>query len=418
MKFQVPKGTKDVLPTQSYRWHHLEGAFREVCRLYGYREIRTPVFEETELFVRSSGDTSEVVTKQMYDFVDKGGRNISLKPESTAPAMRSLIENNLCPPGVVERMYYIAAHYRYEQPQKGRLREHHQCGLELVGSPSPAADAEVIEVGMRFLQRIGLDDLTVSLNSIGRDACRVAYADAILATAKDYLASQSQEVQERAKKNPLRMLDWKDPDAQEALKNAPAILDYLEPESKERLDEVQRLLKNAGIRYQLDPKIVRGLDYYTETVFEIITDKLGAQSTLLAGGRYDHLIKDLGGSDTPSVGFGSGIERLLLLLETVDRVGEAPRPDAFLVAVTPEMRDHVQALTAQLRDKGLSCGVDLDGRSMKSQMKMADRNQARYAVLVGPDEWASDTVSLRNLDTSEQIAVALSDLENQIRVLG
>ncbi len=417
MKFQVPKGTKDVLPTQSYRWHHLEGAFREVCRLYGYREIRTPIFEETELFVRSSGDTSEVVTKQMYDFMDKGGRHIALKPESTAPAMRSLIENSLCPTGAVERMYYIAAHYRYEQPQKGRLREHHQCGLELVGSPSPAADAEAIEVGMRFLERLGLDDLTVSLNSIGREACRTAYAEAILGTAKEYLAAQSPEVQERGRKNPLRMLDWKDPDAQEALKNAPSILDYLEPESKERLDELQRLLKRAGIRYHLDPKIVRGLDYYTETVFEIITDKLGAQSTLLAGGRYDNLVKQLGGPDLPSVGFGSGIERLLLLLETLDKNWDEPRPDAFLVSVTPEMRDHVFAMAAQLRDKGLSCGLDLDGRSMKSQLKMADRSRARFAILVGPDEWAKGAVSLRNLDTSEQFEVAMGELGAQFRVL-
>ncbi|MBX3120277.1 MAG: histidine--tRNA ligase [Fimbriimonadaceae bacterium] len=418
MRFQAPKGTKDVLPDQSHLWQHLEGAFREVCRLYGYREIRTPVFEETELFTRSSGDTSEVVTKQMYDFVDKGGRNIALKPESTAPAMRALIDHNLCPPGVVERMYYIAAHYRYEQPQKGRLREHHQCGLELVGSPSAAADAEVIEIGMRFLERIGLDDLTVSLNSIGRETCRAAYAEAILETAKDYLVTQSPEVQERGRKNPLRMLDWKDPAAQEAMKNAPSILDYLEPESKERLDEVQRLLKIAGIRFQLDPKIVRGLDYYTETVFEIITDKLGAQSTLLAGGRYDNLVKSLGGADVPSVGFGSGIERLLLLLETLEKNWDAPRPDAFIVAVTPEMRDQVVTLAAQLREKGFACGLDLDGRSMKSQMKMADRTKARFAIVVGPDEWANGAVSLRNLDTSEQIETPVGNLEAMIRVEG
>ena len=415
MRFQAPRGTEDCLPDQSDRWAWLEGEFRALSRLYGYKEIRTPTFEDTDLFVRSSGETSDIVTKQMYEFTDKGDRSMTLKPEGTAPAIRAVIEHNLCPPSSVARLSYITPIYRYERPQKGRLRESHQVGLELIGSPSPAADAEVIEVTVRFYERIGIDDAEVSLNSIGRDECRDKYRAAILDHIAGYLAAQPEDFQARAKKNPLRLMDSKDPAVVEALKGLPPIVDYLEDDSKTRLAEVQRLLTDAGVRYRLAPEIVRGLDYYTETVFEVSSTRLGAQSALCGGGRYDNLVKELGGSDTPAVGVAMGIERALIVLQDMERGPATEKPDVFIVQATESAKDECVRLARTLREAGLVTMIDLDGRSMKSQMKFADREGARFALILGDEELAEMVATVRNLATSEQRKAPLVGIADAIR---
>ncbi|MFQ3587250.1 MAG: histidine--tRNA ligase [Fimbriimonadaceae bacterium] len=420
MKYQAPRGTQDVLPADSFRWQRLEAEFRELCRLYGYREIRTPTFEDTDLFIRSSGETSDIVSKQMYSFVDKGGRDITLKPEGTAPAMRALVEHSLCPPGTVQRMAYITPIFRYERPQKGRLREAHQVGIELVGSSAAAADAEVIEFTVAFYDRIGIEGVEVSINSLGRSACRDAFRAAILAHARDYLAGQPDEVRAKAEKNPLRLLDSKDPEAIEAMRDAPSVLDFLEPESKARLAELERLLGQAGVTYRVEPGIVRGLDYYTETVFEVLSAKIGAQSALCGGGRYDDLIAQLGGPPTPSVGVAMGIERALLVLEAQGGAGWRPdSPAAFLVAVETAATgtaaaDLARRLARDLRAAAVACVCGLDGKSLKSQLKQADRSGARFAVIVGESELASGTATVRDLEAGEQAVVPVGEVVGHI----
>lgn len=414
MPYKAPRGTEDALPTMTPAWRHVEHAFLTVAGLYGYQEIRTPVFEDTELFLRTSGETSEIVTKQMYTFEDKGGRSCTLKPESTAPAMRAVLEHNLCPQGSTVRLCYISSpHYRYERPQKGRLREHHQCGIELVGSAYPAADAEAIEVGYRFLERIGLNDLTVQLNSIGRAECRAAYRDVVLNHFRSLIADKGEEFAAQAERNPLRLLDSKDPDVQAAAEGIPSIIDYLEDDSKIRFDAIQQMLTDAAVNYRVAPEIVRGLDYYTETVFEIMSADLGAQSTVLAGGRYDNLIKELGGPAIPSVGFGSGVERLLLVLEARGLLPSPVGPKVFVV-YAPEFQAQALALSRELRAGGHEVAIDLDGKSFKSQFRQADKSGAEFVAVLGEDEVKAGTVTLKELASGEQVTLAKSDLRERL----
>ena len=415
MRFQAPRGTEDCLPGQSEKWIWLENEFRAVARLYGYHEIRTPTFEETELFVRSSGETSDIVTKQMYSFKDKGDRDMTLKPEGTAPVIRAMLEHNLCQPGSVCRFSYVTPIFRYERPQKGRLREAHQVGLELIGSTAAEADAEIIEATVRFYERIGIDEVEVSLNSIGRSECRARFRDAILNHIAGYLSGQSEEVRARAEKNPLRLLDSKDPDVHAALKGLPPITDFLEAESKERLQKVERLLSDANIPYKISPDIVRGLDYYTEIVFEVQSTRLGAQSALCGGGRYDELVKEMGGSSVPAVGVAMGIERALIVLEAMGRGPDSEKPDVFIVQATPAARDACYRLAGTLRKAGLATLMDYEGRSMKSQLKQADREGARFAMLIGDDELAKHVATLRNLATGEQREVPIDRLVDALR---
>lgn len=403
-----------MLPDQSYRWQRLEAAFRDVVHRFGYRELRTPTFEDTQLFTRTAGETSDIVTKQMYEFKDKGDRSITLKPEGTAPAIRALIQAGLLQQGSVQRVYYITPIFRYERPQKGRLREAHQVGLELVGSTSALADAEVIEATVRFYEAIGLPGVKVLLNSLGRDACRRAYREAILKFAEPYLAGQDEEFRVKTEKNPLRLLDSKDEEVIALMAKAPPIVDYLEPESKDRLGQLQQLLDAAGIAYELRPEIVRGLDYYTETVFEVQSDRIGAQSALCGGGRYDNLISELGGPAMPSVGVGIGIERALLTLEAEGIEWPAPGMDAFVVAAGEAQIPDAGAAARSLRASGLAVMADLDGRSMKSQLKSADKAGCRFAVILGEEEVAAGKVMLRNLATSEQELMTLDDASARI----
>lgn len=416
MRFQAPRGTEDVLPGDSPRWQRLEQTFRALARRYGYGEIRTPTFEDAELFLRTAGATSDVVTKQMYNFQDKGGREVALKAEGTAPAMRALLEHGLIQPGgAVQRVYYITPVFRYERPQKGRLREHHQVGIELIGASAPAADAEAIEIAVRFYEEMGLSEFQVLVNSIGREACRESYRGALLLHARDYLASLEPEARERAEQNPLRMLDSKDPEAVELMRSAPSILDHLEPSSRDRLDEVCRLLRDAGIRYELEPRIVRGLDYYTETVFELQVTTIGAQSAIGGGGRYDGLVEQLGGPPTPSVGFGIGIERALLALEAAGKNDPDDRPDAFVAAAGEAHRDEVLRLARALRHDGFSVVSDPEGKSLKSQLRQAGKLRCRFALIVGDEESQSGQVSALDLDADSQERIPLADLPARLR---
>lgn len=415
MRFQSPRGTEDVLPGQSHRWLRLEHDFRELTALYGYRELRTPTFEEFDLFVRTSGETSDIVTKEMYDFTDKGGRHVALKPEGTAPAMRAVIEHNLCPVGQIARLSYVTPCFRYGRPQKGRLRELHQFGLELVGSASPLADAEIIEITARFYERVGVEDVSVRLNSIGREACRQAYRDVILAAFASYLKDQDTETQERAVKNPLRLVDSKDPQAAEIVATLPPITNFLEDDGRERFETLQQLLSEAGVRYELAPDIVRGLDYYTDTVFEVQSNRLGAQSSLCGGGRYDDLVKQLGGAPTPSVGVGMGVERLLLVLEELGKAGDPAPLAAYVVAATEDAQPAVRALVRELRESGISATHDYEGRKMAAQLKQADKAGALTAVLLGTDELAKGTAVVRHLASSQQAEVPRAEVVAAVR---
>ena len=414
MRFQAPRGTEDALPADIHRWQFVESQFKSLAQLYGYREIRTPSFEETDLFIRSSGETSEIVTKQMYSFTDKGGRPITFRPEGTAPIMRAVIEHNLCPPGTVARFSYVIPIYRYERPQKGRLREAHQVGLELIGSPSMGSDAEIIEMTVGFYRRIGLVNVVALVNSIGREECRRRFSEAILASVESWLKDQDEEGQARARKNPMRLLDSKDPAIQEAVAGVPPVLDFLEEDERRKFDELQSLLTEAGVPYRVAPEVVRGLDYYTGAVFEVHSTSLGAQSALCGGGRYDDLVKQMGGPDTPSVGVAMGIERALIVLEAESAEVPEPKPDAFIAAASPEYAEHARRLARGLRSRGLSAILDHDGKSLKSQLKQADKSGARYAILIGEEEVAKDAVTLRNLATGEQAMVGRSELGEKV----
>lgn len=403
-----------MLPNQSHRWQWLEHGFLKLSSIYGYREVRTPVFEDINLFVRTAGESSDIVTKEMYDFVDKGGRHIALKPEETAPLARAVIEHNLCPTGTVGRFCYISPIYRYERPQKGRFREAHQVGLELIGSPNVAADVEIIEMTVKFYEMLGLKGLRVLINSLGRDECRARYREAILQHSDEMLKSQSTEFQERVQKNPLRLLDSKVPDIQILMKTAPNVLEYLEDEGKEKFGQIQELLTAAGISYQVEPTLVRGLDYYTDTVFEVQSTKLGAQSALCGGGRYDNLIKELGGPATPSVGVAMGIERALMVAEEEGLLPEEPSPTVFVAYMSDETGREAKKLVGELRNQGISALIDIDGKSLKSQLRQADKSGAKQVIVVGEDELASGQVALRNLATSEQKLIGRSEVANHL----
>lgn len=414
MRFQAPRGTEDVLPDQAHSWQFVERAFVDLVSRYGYREIRTPTFEDYELFVRSSGETSDLVSKQMYDFVDKGDRHIALKPEGTAPAMRAVIEHSLCPPGTIERLYYVTPIYRYERPQKGRLREPHQVGLELLGSSSAAADAEIIELTVRFFEAVGLKGIRAKINSLGRAECRKAYREAILKFAEPILADYPAEFLEKTRKNPLRLLDTKDEALIEALKSAPRVTEYLEPESRARMDELQALLDEADIAYEVDEGIVRGLDYYTETVFEVHAEGIGAQNALCGGGRYDDLLSELGGSPTPSVGVAMGMERTLLAMEQFGVNVPAPKPDVFLVCV-PETAVAARNRLRELRTAGFRALSDIDVRSWKSQLRQADKSGARFALFLGEDEVRAGKETLKDLGSGDQATVSPAETIARLR---
>ena len=411
----IPKGTKDVLPSESYKWQYTENKLRELARLYNVREIRTPVFEHTELFVRSIGDETDVVSKEMYTFEDKGGRSITLKPEGTAPVARSYIENSLDSLSLPLKTYYIIPAFRYERPQAGRLREFHQFGVEIYGATSPYLDLDCISLAYDALTGLGLKNVKLRLNSIGCPECRKKYVEALRAYYSDKLDVMCPTCRERYSKNALRLLDCKVPTCRELAKNAPVILDYLCDDCRAHHDKLCELLGVVGVPYEIDPGIVRGLDYYTRTVFEFVTEELGAQGTVCGGGRYDNLVSSLGGKPTGCVGFAVGLERIIMLMEKqgVDFLENVP--DVFVMCQSPEYASECMKITASLRKAGISADTEMTGRSLKAQFKYADKIRARYAIVIGGNEIAEEKVKIKKLSDGTEEECELKALAARLK---
>lgn len=403
------KGTKDVLPKEVHKNQYIEATCLDVAEKYGYKEIRTPVFEHTELFQRGVGDTTDVVQKEMYSFDDKGGRNITLRPEGTAGAARSFLENGLCNEALPQKVCYLTSCYRYEKPQAGRLREFHQFGIECFGTQSPLADAEIISLANSIFSELGVKDLNLEINSIGCPTCRAEYHKAL----KEYFSSRKDELcdtcKDRLERNPMRILDCKSPVCSEIAKDAPVVLDYLCDECKEHFDAVKKYLEAENIEYTINPKIVRGLDYYTKTVFEFVSNSIGAQGTVAGGGRYDGLIEELGGQKTPSLGFGMGLERLMLLMEAQGcEFPESEKPDLFIVALGDKAVLKAVEIAKDMRAEGFSCQYDLNGRGLRAQMKYADKLKAKYTIVLGDNEIDEGTAKLKDMKSGEETEIALA----------
>ena len=386
----APKGTKDVLPQDSYRWHYIEDAARSTAEVFNLKEIRTPVFEHTELFLRGVGDTTDVVNKEMYTFKDKGDRSITLKPEGTAGVARSFIENNLGAAGLPVKMYYIIPAFRYERPQAGRLREFHQFGVEVYGAEGADADAEVIFAASSFLKKLGIRQVKLNINSIGCKTCRKNYNERLKAYLLPHLDEMCSTCRERFDKNPLRILDCKEEKCRAITHGAPRIVDFLCEDCAEHFKKVQKYLTAGGVEFSIDPNIVRGLDYYTRTVFEFVSESVGAQGTICGGGRYDGLIEELGGTPTPAVGFAVGLERMLLLMDNTGvNIPKAPGPKVFFAGMDEETRRRAFSFVCELRAAGISAECDHMGRSLKAQFKYADKIGAEYVVVIGEEEMES-----------------------------
>ncbi len=402
------KGTQDVLPADTYKWQFVERLFLDTARLYGFNEIRIPTFEDKSLFIRSVGDTTDVVQKEMYTFTDLGGRELALRPEGTAGINRAVIESGLINEALPLKLSYVLSCFRAEKPQAGRFREFHQLGMELFGSQSPAADAEVIAFVNDFFGILGLTGISLEINSIGCPACRKHYHAAL----KEYFEARKEELCEtcltRLEKNPLRILDCKSPVCKEIAKDAPIGLDYLCDDCKAHFEGLKKRLDALGIAYTVNPRIVRGLDYYTKTVFEFVSGDIGAQSTVCGGGRYDGLIKSLGGADQPGIGYAMGIERLLMVLEAQGIEIPKPAPcDLYIASMGEDAAVRAMELAAALRSEGFAAESDLVGRSLKAQMKYADKIGAKFSMVIGDDELAAGKAKVKNMATGETAEVDL-----------
>ena len=417
MLSKAPRGTRDILPKEVYKWHYVEKKFREICALYGYEEMRTPIFEHTEVFTRSVGDTTDIVQKEMYTFTDKGDRQISLKPEGTAGTLRSFIENKLYADTQPTKLFYITPCFRYERPQAGRQRQFHQFGIEALGSDEPSIDAEVISLAVQFFSELGLNDLSVNINSVGCPVCRSEYNK----TLKSYLDAKSDVLCEtcldRKDKNPMRVIDCKNPTCKENIKDIPFMIDHLCDDCKDHFDKLQEYLREMDIKFVVDKTIVRGLDYYKKTAFEIISNDIGSQSTVCGGGRYDGLVEQLGGPKGISgIGFGLGAERLLLTLENNNIEIENPKStDIYIATIGDTAKTKSFGLIKELRDNHISADIDHLGKSLKAQFKYSDKINAKYTIVIGDDELANDSATLKNMETSEQTIVKLSELVNELK---
>ena len=404
-----PKGTEDVLPKDAYRWQFVENIFREEAKVFGYKEIRTPVFEHTNLFERGVGSTTDVVQKEMYTFETKGHDSLTLRPEGTAGAARAVLEHGVFNDPLPIKAYYLVSCYRYERPQSGRQREFHQFGMECYGSDSPAADAEMITAAKSIFDRLQLKNIRLEINSIGCPECRKEYHKALKEYFSQYRNDLCEDCKERLERNPMRLLDCKVPHDHALAQNAPVGLDYLCGECRDHFEKVKAYLSANGVAYTVNPKIVRGLDYYTKTVFEFICDDIGAQSTVCGGGRYDGLMEELGGSPMPGLGFGMGIERLLL---TLDAQGvEIPKPescDIFIASLGDQAAMKASALAILLRRAGLYAEFDVVGRGLRAQMKYADKIGAKFSVVLGDSEIEENKAKIKHMQSGEQTDISLS----------
>jgi histidyl-tRNA synthetase len=414
----APKGTFDILPAESWKWQAVERIARETAGLYHFAEIRTPIFEHSELFHRGVGETSDIVSKETYTFDDRGGRSLTLRPEGTAGVVRAAIESSLlADQGARLKVFYIGPNFRYERPQKGRYTQHHQFGAEAFGVAEPEQDAECILLQMDFYLRCGVRDLELQVNSLGDKESKARYRDALVAFLSPKRSHLSEDSQRRLDTNPLRILDSKDPRDRAAAEGAPPAHESLSDKSKAHFERVQARLRDAGVPFRVNPNLVRGFDYYTETLWEVTAGGLGSQNAIGGGGRYDNLVEQLGGKPTPGVGFGSGIERLLLALDSQGVQLPRPRENlVWLVAHGDAAREHNWKLMAELRAAGIAADMDVSGRSVKSQFKLADREGASHCVVVGDNEMASGTVVLKNLATSEQTTVARGELLGRLKI--
>ncbi|WP_195428478.1 histidine--tRNA ligase [Clostridium sp. D46t1_190503_E9] len=408
MEIQAPKGTKDMLPQDAYKWHYVEGVLREVSKAYGVREIRTPMFEHTELFLRGVGETTDIVQKEMYTFNDKGDRSITLKPEGTAPTVRAFIENRLFNEAQPTKLYYIIPCFRYENVQKGRLRQFHQYGVEVFGSKEASIDAEVISLAMESLKKLGLKSLSLNINNLGCPKCRPKYNEAL----KKYLEENYDNLcgicKTRFEKNPMRILDCKEKSCNEITKHAPIILDYICEECDSHFTEVKNYLDALKIQYKVDPGIVRGLDYYTKTIFEILNDDF----TVCGGGRYDKLIEEIGGPEMPAVGFGLGLERLIMTLEKEGiEIPNEGLVDFYIGARGEDAKTSAFVLANKLRAVGIKTEINHMGRSIKAEMKYANKIGSAFTTILGDDELQNKTLKLKRMSDGEQFEVSLDNIE-------
>lgn len=416
MLTNAPRGTKDILPDTVGDWNYVEGEIRELCRRFGYSEVRTPIFEHTELFQRGIGEGTDVVDKEMYTFTDRGERSITLRPENTASAVRAYLQNKLYAQSNLVKLFYIGSMFRYDRPQAGRMREFHQFGVEALGEANPAVDAEVILLAMNLLEGLGLKDLELSINSVGCPKCRSKYRTMLQDFFRDKLEDLCEDCRSRFERSPLRILDCKKDSDKSYMADAPKITDCLCEECADHFTKLKELLTSAGISFTHDPRLVRGLDYYTKTAFEIKYPPLGAQSAVAGGGRYDGLIEEMGGNPTPAVGFATGLERLLLALESQNLLPEKNRSvDAYVVALGEAAQAEGFKLLNSLRQQGLSAAMDFAGRSMKAQMKQANKLGAKYSVILGEDEIAEGVVMLRSMEDSSQEKVPMNQVAEKIK---
>lgn len=408
---RIPRGTKDVLPTESYKWQQIERTFRDISNLFGFQEIRTPTFESTELFLRGVGETTDIVSKEMYTFLDKGDRSITLKPEGTAGVARSFVENGLASSTLPLKMYYITPVFRYEAPQAGRLREHHQFGVELFGSESPYADLEVILLAREIFERFGISSIFLKINNIGCPSCRKKYNEILTEYLKKNTDKLCQTCNDRLYKNPLRILDCKIDSCEIVKANAPKIIDYLCPDCLKHHNFLIQLLDASNVEYVIDPYLVRGLDYYTGTVFEFVSSVIGSQGTVCGGGRYNNLITEVGGVNTPAVGFGMGIERLILLLEANGyKFVDDKKPIVYVAPYNQSCYMYALQLVTLLRKEGVAVEIDVVGRSFKAQLKYANKKSFKFVLVVGENEVASNKFSLKNFETGEEFLLDKRDL--------
>lgn len=415
MLTNAPRGTKDILPGQVEAWLWLENKIRELCRLYGYEEIRTPTFEHTELFQRGIGEGTDVVDKEMYTFIDRGDRSITLRPENTASVVRAYLQNKLYANGGLVKLFYIGSMFRYDRPQAGRLREFHQFGVEALGEKSPAIDAEIILLAWEFLKSLGLEDLTLKINTVGCPACRPIFKRKLTEYFTENFNELCGDCKRRLTKNPLRILDCKIDALKDFMDDAPRIETCLCDDCREHFAAVKKFLTAAGVAFTVDNRLVRGLDYYTKTAFEIQYPKLGAQSAVAGGGRYDGLIQEIGGDSTPAVGFAAGLERILLALELQSLLPTSNKKiAAFIVSSGSAAEIYAFQLLTELRRKNISVAADFGKRSMKAQMKSAAKSGAKFALIIGEDEVASSTVTIKNLETSAQDTIPIAEVSSRI----
>jgi histidyl-tRNA synthetase len=416
-KIQAPRGTADTLPADVWRWHAVEKIAREVAELYDFAEIRTPIFEHTELFHRGVGETSDIVSKETYTFDDRGGRSLTLRPEGTAGVVRAMIEHSvLADQGARAKVFYLGPNFRYERPQKGRYTQHHQFGAEAFGIAEPEQDVECILLQTDFYRRCGVRDLELKINSMGDRDSKQRYRDTLVAFLRPKAEKLGEESQRRLETNPLRILDSKDPRDVEICKDAPPAVDALSDKSRAHFDRVKELLAQAHVSFRVDPTLVRGFDYYTETLWEVTAGGLGSQNAIGGGGRYDNLVEQLGGRPTPGVGFGSGLERLLIAMESqgVEFVDHR-KPLVWIVTQSDAAKSTAWNLLATLRAAGVKADMDLSGRSVKSQFKLADRESARWCIILGEAELANQTAALKDMKTSTQESVPMSELPMKLQ---